>query len=218
MKKTLYALFVILLLAIPALGGCGEQEAPPDFAQIYVQGILDTLYQGEYTEEFLTVTDTEDPAELEAEYLAGLDTEVNYFAYYFGIDELSESAKTDLTALYRDLYRLSRYEVLPSVPLEDDYIVDVIVEPLDVIDRVVKEDLESFAFEMKSASSYGITSDEYEQQYVEGLIERIREKMETPGYREPVTIKLEVVRNSDDGLYYIKGNGLAEIDEQVLRY
>jgi hypothetical protein len=42
--------------------------------------------------------------------------------------------------------------------------------------------------------------------------------MDTPGYGEPVTLTLEVVQNPEDELYYIKGNGLAEIDEQIIQY
>ena len=218
MKKGIHIFSAIVLLSILALTGCGGQDAPSDFAQVYVRGILDTLYLGEYSEDFLSVTDTQDPAGLEAEYLAGLETEVHYFAYYFGVGELTESAKADLTELYRDLYQLSRYEVQPSVSLDGSYTVNVIVEPLDIIDRVVKEDLETFAVEMKIASADGLTSDDYEKQYIEGLIGLIREKMDAPGYGEPVTLTLEVVQNPEDELYYIKGNGLAEIDEQIIQY
>ena len=218
MKKGIRIRSIIVLLSILTLAGCGSQEAPPDFAQVYVRGILDTLYLGEYSGDFLSVTDTQDPAALEAEYLAGLETEVNYFAYYFGIGELTEPAKEDLTELYRELYQLSRYEVQPSILENGSYIVNVIVEPLDAIDRVVKEDLDTFAAELKAASANTMTSGEYEEHYIEGLIGLIREKMETPGYYESVTLTLEVVQSPEDELYYIKGNGLAEIDEQIIQY
>ncbi len=217
MKQSIKICAMILLLSSLFLTGCGP-DTPPDFAQVYVRGILDTLYLGEYSEDFLSVTDTKDPAVLEAEYETGLETETNYFAYYFGIDELTDTEKEHVLDMYRELYQLARYEVHPSVAGENSYTVDVTVEPLDVISRVVAEDLDAFAAEQKAASSGDMTEEEYQERYVQGLVALIQAKMNEPGYHEPVTLTVEVTEDPEDGLYYLQGNGLAEIDEQIIRY
>lgn len=218
MQKSIAILSALLLSGVLALSGCAQPEAPPDLARVYVKGVLDTLYLGEYSEDFISLTDTRDPGELEREYLAGLDAEADYFSEYFGVGELTENARKQVKDLYRDLYKLARYEVSPSLLENEIYSVDVAIQPLDAIDRVAREDLETYAAGLKTSLSPDLSQEQRTDAYVEGLIGLIREKMEEPGYFEPVTITLEVSKSSEDGLYRIEGKGLAEVDEQLIRY
>ena len=218
MKIRLRTLAGVLAASILLLTGCAGRETPPDFDRAYVLGILDTLYLGEYSEELMALAGMEDPARLEAEYEAGLDAEVDYFAYCFDAGPLTDASRARLKELYRDLYRLASYEVLPSEAEDDIHTVDVVIRPLDVIDRVIREDLDAFAARQKAAPAEGLSREEITESYVEGLTGLIRDRMEEPGYGKAETLTLEVGKDPRDGLCHIKGNGLNEVDERILLY
>jgi len=221
-----YIKIVVTLIALSALlfAGCSK-KADPDIPALYVTHILDTLYLGEVSTELLSLTGMDDPALLKDEYEAGLDAEADYFAYYFGIGELSAESGQLIKDLYKDLYRQARYSISPSAEEPDRYeadkivhVVTVTVEPLDVVWRFAKEELEGFAKDFKAQASAELSAEAKELLYVKGIVSRIRTLAEKPGYLEPVDIRVEVTQNAEDGLFRVRGSGLTEIDECIIQY
>ena len=146
---------------------------------------------------------------------------------------MPEDAAALVKEFYRDLYRLARYEAAPSIETGGAgesgvagnaeggkmlYTVDVTVEPLDAVLRFVDEELTAYAQQFKAETPKDLPAAERQMLYVAGLLEGIRGYMKAPGYLEPVTISVEVSQDTGDELYRIRGNGLTDIDEQMIRY
>ena len=68
-KGRLSSVLLVLLLIALILGAAScRQKEPADFVQIFVEGVLDTVYRGQYDEDFLTVMGLEDDASLGAQH------------------------------------------------------------------------------------------------------------------------------------------------------
>ena len=221
MKKTITLLTIILLLVSTLFSGCGN-NAETDFANIYVQGILDTIYLGQQSENFLDITKIDMLSQLSDEYENGMKAEANYFSYYFNLDSASTAFENELIDMYKDIYQYAKYQVQASSQIEDTYYVDVVVSPIDVVYKVVEEDLAGYMESFQSSAENGnfdeLTEEEYNNLYVSGIIELVQGHMQNLGYYEDQTITVEVITDIEDGLYYIRGNGLAEIDEVMIKY
>lgn len=133
--KRLAALALALALAL-SLAGCGAME---DVSRTLVQGNLDEIYLGKYSDEFLELVDiTADEAE--ANYLQGLQTEAEFFTYYFDITYPTEELTNELVELYKEIYSHSRYEVGESTKVDDTtYGVQLTIYPIDIMQKVVDQ-------------------------------------------------------------------------------
>lgn len=221
MKKRMVLLLAAALMITAAFSGCGS-PAESDFAQTYVQGVLDTLYLGQYNEEFLAITDYESVDELAEDYENGILVETDYFAYYFDVALLTDATRAELADLYKEIYSFSNYQVQPSSGDENAYSVEVTISPIDVMKKVVDEDmdyyLESFQRLYDNGEFDSLTEAEYEDLYAAGIIALIRDRMADIGYLEDQTLTVSLAPSQEDGLYYIQNNGLAQIDEYIIQY
>ncbi len=220
MKKRIALLLVMAMIATVTFAGCGG-TTKDDFAQVYVQGILDTLYRGQYNSDFLAITNYESTDQLEKEYENGILAEADYFAYYFKVSKLTADTKTDITDLYKDLYGFSKYQVNPSTGTDGVYTVDVVISPIDVIQKVTQEDLPDYLESLRESFEDGafedLTEVEYEDAYALGIIALIENRMKNVGYLEDETITVQLVKDKG-GLYYIQDGDLAAIDEHIIKY
>ena len=221
MKKRIALLLAVTIISMAAFAGCGS-GSQKDFAAVYVQGILDTLYLGQYNSDFLALTDYESEDQLAREYENGILAETDYFAYYFNVSTLSEKTRTDLEELYKEIYSFSKYQVNPSTGAEGSYDVNVVVSPIDVIQKVMDEDIQDYIASLQARYEDGtfedLSEEAYEDIYVSGIIGLIKDRMTDIGYLEDQTITVHVVKDAEDGLYYVQDDGLAQIDEHIIKY
>ena len=95
-RVTAAALSLTFVLSLSACGGGGLSA---DDATTYVQGILDENYKGVYDPDFLELIDiTENEAE--ETYLSSLETEADFFASAFLIDDLTDELKAEVVDMY----------------------------------------------------------------------------------------------------------------------
>lgn len=221
MKKMTTLLAVALLFVSTLFSSCAK-DVDTDFANIYVKGILDTIYLGQQSEDFLDITKVSTFSQLGEEFENGMKAEASYFTYYFNLSTSLESLEAELIDMYKNIYKSAKYEVSPSSLIDDVYYVDVIVSPIDVIYKVVEEDLTVYIENFKASAENGdfdnLSKEEYDELYASGIIEMVQERILTLGYDKPQTITVEVTASSEDGLFYIRGNSLAEIDKVIIKY
>lgn len=214
----IFALFVILVSGI----GGGK-----DFAKsvtILVQGNVDELYLGKFNKDYMDLIGTTE-AECEQNYLDGLETEAEYFAYYFDIEYMSDQLKADIIDLYKEIYSHSRYTVGDASKLDDDtYAVKMDIYPIDVMDQVTDAiydgAMDWFLDKYTEEDVEAMTDEEYEvydEEWAYGIIDIVREQLPNLGYMDAETIVVQVVRGSDN-IWTISDNDMGTIDEYILYY
>ena len=113
-RVTAAALSLTFVLSLSACGG----GLSADDATTYVQGILDENYKGVYDPDFLELIDiTENEAE--ETYLSSLETEADFFASAFLIDDLTDELKAEVVDMYKQVYAKAKYTVDTATEVDD---------------------------------------------------------------------------------------------------
>lgn len=122
------AVAAALCAGLTACGGGGISKFD---ASIYVKGLLDQCYRGEYDAEFLDLMDmTENEAD--ETYLENLSVDAANFADYYYIYNLTEEVEGQLTDLFQQIYDKVAYTVKPAVKTDSGFSVEIAVTPIDV--------------------------------------------------------------------------------------
>ena len=220
MKKTLQIVSAVLSLCLCAalLTACGSTYTAADL----VKDTLDLYYLDSPTEAHLEQTDmTEEEAHEEYERWLGL--EVPFFCQEFGIelDSCEPQIETQIQDLYRRIYTHSRYEVKGMDKDDNTYQIEVTVYPIDILQKVYTDYMDAFSDEfgqrIASGSLDGITEEEYETLWAQGVIDLVSDHLEELDYLEPKTIKIRLEKD-EDGLYGINLDDFQKADELILAY
>ena len=126
MKKKRVAI-ICVLAAVLLLAGCGGGFD----ASGYVRGVLNNIYLGDSAEYTKMVDITEEEAA--EEYEQGIEVEADFFLQYYGIGEVSDDVYQQIVDMYKTIYQQSKFEVQEAVKNGDDYNVEVLISPIDVI-------------------------------------------------------------------------------------
>lgn len=214
MKKHLGFLTALLVLVL-ALAGCGGGF---DAAQL-LQGNLDVLYLGQYDETYLkSVNLTEEQAT--AYYEEGMETEMEYFAYYFDIDSslISAETKQSIIDMYKQIYAYSKYEVGDTTKNGDTYLVQLTIYPIDIIDKF---DAEAFQTNWQQRVASGefdsMSNAQFEEAWTQSIVAKISERLNKVGYLDAQTISVQITKDAD-GYYGITDNDFERIDEMIISY
>ncbi len=208
--KRFAALALALALAL-SLAGCGAME---DVSRTLVQGNLDEIYLGKYSDEFLELVDiTADEAE--ANYLQGLQTEAEFFMYYFDITYPTEELTNELVELYKEIYSHSRYEVGESTKVDDTtYGVQLTIYPIDIMQKVVDQS-EPVITELNNQTFD--TYEAYDAAWAEAFIQLCRDNLDSVGYLDPVEMVVQVKRD-DNNVWTIYEDDFQDIDLAMIHY
>ena len=208
--KRFAALALALALAL-SLAGCGAME---DVSRTLVQGNLDEIYLGKYSDEFLELVDiTADEAE--ANYLQWLQTEAEFFTYYFDITYPTEELTNELVELYKEIYSNSRYEVGESTKVDDTtYGVQLTIYHIDIMQKVVDQS-EPVITELNNQTFD--TYEAYDAAWAEAFIQLCRDNLDSVGYLDPVEMVVQVKRD-DNNVWTIYEDDFQDIDLAMIHY
>ena len=235
MKKAI-ALIIILALAM-SLASCGG--APKDDMHTLVQGNLDAVYKGKASEEYLQIVDST-PEEAKRLYLDGLDTEAEFFCYYFGIvdhnyDETYEDTVTDETKsriidMYKQIYEKSKYDIKESVKQNDgNYTVQAIIYPIDIMEKAIDVLYGEYAPFDELNAKYDVDTstlsdeqlsnilDQYVNDYANLVIDCILDLLPNLDYKEPKSISVQV-QADEAGIFSINDADFTRIDDYIIYY
>lgn len=218
------------------LSACKGGSSDVDNVTTLVRGNLDEIYQGKYDPEYLKLVDSTE-SEGEEAYLEGLEVEAEYFAYYWGIidasydekfEDLDQSLRDDIVALYKDIYSHSKYEVEPAVKQEDgNFTVKVTVEAIDVMqqasdlyDNDTYEPLNAFYEKLGNVNPEEMTEEQYAEitnEYGRIIVQLVKEQLPNLGYQEAKSLSIQVEKD-DKGVFSINNDDWERFDTMVIAY
>jgi len=214
------ALPLIVCVMAVCLTGCSVTFD----ASAFVEGNLDSLYLGNVSAEFLDiVSDTEDA--LAQIHETTLMVEAEYFFNFFDIveDFIPPDMKGEVVDMYRLIFSNAKYEVGEATQTGDDYLVNVTVYPIDIIQKVL-EDFDDFMSAWYDRQEYGgfedLSVDEFETLWAREVINLVRGKLSSIGHLEPETISVRIVSQSSNGsnFYTISEDDMRRIDSLIITY
>jgi len=222
MKKLLKLLALPLIVCVMAvcLTGCSVTFD----ASAFIKGNLDSLYLGTADAEFLDiVSNTEE--ELKQSHEAALLVETEYFFNFFDIveDFVPPDMKVEVIEMYRQIYSNAKYEVGEATQTGDDYLVDVTIYSIDIIQKVL-EDFDDFMSAWYDRQEDGdfedMSVEEFETQWAREVINFVKARIGNIGHLEPETISVRLVSHSSDGsnFYTISEDDMRRVDTLIITY
>lgn len=214
-RLTAMGLSLLLALGLTACGGLSTGDA-----QDYVQGILDMTYLGQFNEEYMKLVDVTEE-ECQENYQAGLETEAEYFAYYFQ-SYLTDEMRQPIVEMYQEIYSHSKYEITDAGKAKDGgFTVTVQVEPIDIFTLVMESDFDSYVDQFNARVNAGefdaMSDDEFESEWLRGVIALVESKMDQLGHLETKSIVVQVQRD-EEGVYGLNEDDFGNLDMLIIDY
>ena len=236
MKKVIVILLSILMIfGLVACGGSSD-----DRIQSLVQGNIEAIYLGNASKEYLEIINS--TADIQRQnYIAGLNTEAEFFCYYFRVidsaynetyDDIKDETKDKIVAMYKQIYDKSKFSTKESVKQSDgSYTVQVTIEPIDIMEQAMDklisgtyEPYEEFFAKHEDVNVDAMTDDEfikfyeeYTDEYANIIIDCILGLLPNLGYKDPKTLSVQVQADSDD-IFSINDDDWNKIDDYMIYY
>lgn len=219
--KKIAALFISIMLLMCT--GCSGSAFTSENAKKLVQGNLDSLYCGIYSDEYLKdVSSTRE--ECEADRNVGIEYETDFFKTYFDIDELSEADTKNIMHLYDVLYQNAKFEIGEVERSLKEFTITVTVYPIDffevLMDSKFKADLTALADKYKDAAEGSSEYAKYSEEWTRYIVDACLSLLETyeVRYTDPVELDIIVSIDEEHDAWMIESDSLSEFDGYVIAY
>ncbi|HJA92948.1 MAG TPA: hypothetical protein H9717_07500 [Candidatus Eisenbergiella merdipullorum] len=210
MKKK--AAVIFMLAAVLMLAGCvGGFDATK-----YVRGVLKNIYLGDSAEYCEMVDITKEEAA--DEYEQGIEVEADFFLQYYGIGGVSDEVYQQIVDMYKTIYQQSKFEVQEAVKNGDDYNVEVLIDPIDVIVNS-EEDISAAVDEfIETADPEDYPDDQsINDALAEVVVDVINGNMPKLGWLEQKSIIVKVEKDSE-GYYGLTSDAISQLDQDMIAY
>lgn len=206
------AAIVCVLAAVLLLAGCGGGFD----ADRYVLGVLNNIYLGDSTEyrEMVDITE-EEAAE---EYEQGIEIEADFFLQYYGIGEVSDGVYQQIVDMYKTIYRQAKFEVQEAVRNGDDYNVEVLISPIDVIVNS-EEDISAAVDAFVASADPADYTDEQvlNDALAQIVVDVILGNMPDLGWQDQKSVIVKVEKD-DAGYYGLSSDAISQLDQDMIAY
>ena len=211
MKKKRVAI-ICVLAAVLLLAGCGGGFD----ASGYVRGVLNNIYLGDSAEYTKMVDITEEEAA--EEYEQGIEVEADFFLQYYGIGEVSDDVYQQIVDMYKTIYQQSNFEVQEAVKNGDDYNVEVLISPIDVIVNS-EEDISAAVDEFVAAADPADYPDDLSinDALARIVVDVINGNMPELGWQDQKSIIVKVEKD-DAGYYGLSSDAISQLDQDMIAY
>lgn len=211
MKKKRVAI-IWVLAAVLLLAGCGGGFD----ASGYVRGVLNNIYLGDSAEYTKMVDITEEEAA--EEYEQGIEVEADFFLQYYGIGEVSDDVYQQIVDMYKTIYQQSKFEVQEAVKNGDDYNVEVLISPIDVIVNS-EEDISAAVDEFVAAADPADYPDDLSinDALARIVVDVINGNMLELGWQDQKSIIVKVEKD-DAGYYGLSSDAISQLDQDMIAY
>ena len=211
MKKKRVAI-ICVLAAVLLLAGCGGGFD----ASGYVRGVLNNIYLGDSAEYTRMVDITEEEAA--EEYEQGIEVEADFFLQYYGIGEVSDDVYQQIVDMYKTICQQSKFEVQEAVKNGDDYNVEVLISPIDVIVNS-EEDISAAVDEFVAAADPADYPDDLSinDALARIVVDVINGNMPELGWQDQKSIIVKVEKD-DAGYYGLSSDAISQLDQDMIAY
>lgn len=211
MKKKRVAI-ICVLAAVLLLAGCGGGFD----ASGYVRGVLNNINLGDSAEYTKMVDITEEEAA--EEYEQGIEVEADFFLQYYGIGEVSDDVYQQIVDMYKTIYQQSKFEVQEAIKNGDDYNVEVLISPIDVIVNS-EEDISAAVDEFVAAADPADYPDDLSinDALARIVVDVINGNMPELGWQDQKSIIVKVEKD-DAGYYGLSSDAISQLDQDMIAY
>ncbi|MBQ7245451.1 MAG: hypothetical protein IJS33_00830 [Firmicutes bacterium] len=238
MKKIV--IIILSILMVLGLAACGSSSTPVDKMRTLVSGNLDAIYKGIISDDYLEVIGS--TADVQRDnYIEGLNTEAEFFCYYFDIvdssydesfEDLREETRNKIISMYKQIYEKSKYEAKESVKQSDgSYTVQVSIEPIDIMEKAIEtlssgtyEPYNEFSARYEGVDVEAMSDEEFDafyeayiDDYTNTIIDCILSLLPSLGYKETKTISVQI-QADDEGIYSINDDDWNKMDDYLIYY
>lgn len=216
------ALMVLSLTACSAVVDEVVNKLTEGQMKALVQGNLDELYLGTVDEEYLkSVNSTAEEAQQFHQEMMELKAED--FAYYFGIEFLTDDLRAEITDLCDQIYSKAKYTVGEGTVVDDTTVsVEVTVYSIDIYQQMV-DDIEEYMSDFYAKYTEDVVNamDDaayvaYDAEWAGLVIDLCREKLATLSHGEARTLGLQVKLEND--IWCLSDAALTGFDALVITY
>ena len=191
---------ISLALAAVLFTGCSARFD----AAAFVEDTLDARYRGVCSPELPDLTlNTEE--EITALYKAVLESEAEYFCAFFDINKtrIPVSLHDDIVKMLARILSSADFTPGEAVKTENGFSVSVAVRPLDIMQKVISEDISAFTDEWQTLADLkeleGMSVDEFETRWARGVIELVSVRIPKIGQLEAETVSVRVTKETYEG-------------------
>ncbi len=203
---------VWVLAAVLLLAGCGGGFD----ATKYVRGALNNIYLGDPTEYMEQVEITEEEAA--EEYEQGIEVEADFLLQYYGIGEVSDEVYQQIVDMYKTIYQQSKFEVQEAVKNGDDYNVEVLISPIDVIVNS-EEDISAAVDEFVESADPADYPDDLSinDALAQIVVDTISANIPDLGWQDQISVIVKVEKD-DAGYYGLSSDAISQLDQDMIAY
>ncbi len=217
MKKTTLKIALVTLAVSLMLSGCsiisgllGGDGLDPEFI---VLEELNSSYLNQHSQTYIdSFADPVTEEELEEFYLYNVDNEAKWLATYFGVDHtyLDDDTYSRLFDAADALYQKIKFEVVSSEKEADDYVVTVLVSPIDIITKTFTEDFFNEYAEAALNDEEMLAMDDvaFSSKVVNDMLDILEEVMPELDYLEPISVEIGI--DISDTAYEVIQNDILE--------
>jgi len=215
--KKVFSIILILSMLI-SLSACASEED----IQLLVQGNLDELYLGQFSEEYVELTGSSRDECIKS-YERGIEAEAKLFCLLYSVENPTDEVMSDIADMYRDIYSHAKYRVsTPELLRDGSFSVTVKVYPIDIFQRVEKnweKGMADFYSKYEYADTDAMSEEEYaafDADWTYSIIDSVYSHIPSLGYMKSVSIPVRVQKI--DGFWTVPEEDFAAIDEQIIYY
>lgn len=216
----------LVLGAAVMLSACGVSRID---AATFIQGELDTVYRGVYSEDYLNLVEDMTRADAEEKYQSNVSAEAEYLLYYFlGVEYPDDAVTAKAESLIKEIYSHAQYTVGEADKLQSgDFVVEVTLSPIEIMPLLPEE---SYSENWQAAcAEKGITTQEelnnvseeeyaaIDAVYAMSMLEAVEELLPQLDYGTDQEIMLQL-ELGDDNYYSLVEEDWQHLDGVVIDY
>lgn len=207
------------------LASCGGSSITDD-ATVYVQGMLDSAYLGQTSQEYIDVVEGMTEADAQAERDNNLEVEADYMLSFLAVEMPTDAVYQRARDLVAEIYSHAQYSVKPAEKLNSgDLAVEVTVSPIEIMHLITDDQLIQMWEDVKQQA--GVTDEdlmamddaEYQvidEQFAMAMLDHLESLIPEITYGQDQVIMLQM--KEEDGYYSLVDSGIQKLDEVMIDY